>query len=263
MIELQPVEARSAIRGMFPQSGHTWRRAFAVLDGSSRGRCITDDPETPTWSAVQEFSDDSVVYLAGSLDHTTVTNVIEHLRRNRIVTLALADNDPRLDLIPDTATDERVDIDFEDRDPSIDIERLTSPPPDLRLARIDHDLVPRCMWSPWMTMSLDSALDHGLGYCLLDGDEVVAEAFAGPLVDGAMEMATITTDAYQRRGLAAIVCAKTILECERLGYTTWWNTSLANVASAGLARKLGYRVEQHYRAFVWEPSETTKTSPTA
>jgi GNAT superfamily N-acetyltransferase len=107
-----------------------------------------------------------------------------------------------------------------------------------------------------MMASLETALDHGLGYCLLDGDLVVSEAFAGPIVGDALEMATITHEAYRRRGLARIVSARTIQECERLGYRTWWNTGLGNPASAGLARKLGYRTERLCRVLAWSKSST-------
>ena len=106
--------------------------------------------------------------------------------------------------------------------------------------------------------SNEVALDHGLGYCLLDGEAVVAEAFAGPNVGGALEMGTITHEAYRRRGLGTVACARTILECERLGYRTWWNTAVQNAASAGLARKLGYRTERQYRLLAWFTSSAAE-----
>jgi hypothetical protein len=254
MIELAPGQATPAIRALFPTEGHTYRRCFAVLDGSCGGRILADDPVAPSWSAVQEYSDDGTLYLAGSLRPDLVAEAIRALRRDRIVSVGLRSDDPLLALLPSDPDHDRVEIDFEDRDAAVDLDRLVAPPAGLRLARIDLTLVPRCAWGPWMVCSLETALDHGLGFCLLDGEAVVAEAFAGPAVEGVLEMATITAAAYHRRGLGTVVCARTILECERLGYRTWWNTGLGNLASAGLARKLGYRTERHHRVLAWSKS---------
>jgi predicted GNAT family acetyltransferase len=67
-------------------------------------------------------------------------------------------------------------------------------------------------------------------------------------------MATITHPAYRRRGLAAVVCARTIVECERRGNRTWWNAARANVGSVRLARRLGYRTERPYQTLIWRSS---------
>jgi GNAT superfamily N-acetyltransferase len=202
---------------------------------------------------VQEFSDASVLFLAGSLDRDLVADVIGLLRRDRVVSVGLTPDAPLGALLPSDFDAEGVDIEFEDRDSGVDLGHFVTPPAGLRLVPIDRDLVPRCLWGPWMVASLETALDHGLGFCLLDGEQVVAEAFAGPAVRGVLEMAVITREAYQRRGLATVVCARTILECERRGNRTWWNAGEANVGSVGLARKLGYRTERRYRVLAWSP----------
>ncbi len=45
--------------------------------------------------------------------------------------------------------------------------------------------------------------------------------------------------------------ARLIHEVEALGGQTYWNCAKQNVASAAIARKLGYRVEKEYRCMVW------------
>jgi GNAT superfamily N-acetyltransferase len=154
-------------------------------------------------------------------------------------------------VLPRDFDEDGADVEFEDRDPGVDLARFVVPPAALRLVPIDRDLVPRCMWGPWMVAGIEAALDYGLGWCVLDGERVVAEAFAGPAIAGVLEMAVIVQEAYQRRGLAAVVCARTILECERRGDRTWWNASATNAASVGLARKLGYRTERRFRVLSW------------
>jgi GNAT superfamily N-acetyltransferase len=253
VIELAPGQATAAVRALCATEGHAWRRCVAVLDGTAGGRILTDDPAAPGWVGVQEFSDAGVLFLAGSLDRDLVAEVIGRLRQGRVVSVGLAPGFTLSALLPSDFDEDGADIELEDRDPGVALARFVAPPAGLRLEPIDRDLVPRCLWGPWMVASLETALDHGRGYCLLDGELVVAEAFAGPAVGGVLEMAVITREAYQRRGLATVVCARTILECERRGDRTWWSAAAANAASVGLARKLGYRTERRFRVLSWSP----------
>jgi hypothetical protein len=253
LIALTAEQTTPALRALFPRSGHTWRRCFATLDGGSGGDILTDDPDAPNWAAVHELSDDGVLFLAGALDRELVTRIVARQRRERTVVVGLTPDDPLLALLPADPDYDGGDTDFEDRDPTVDLQRCITPPVGLRLARIDAELAPHCAWNPWMSADDTTAIARGLGYCLLDGKLVVAEAFAGPLVEGALEMGTITHADYRRRGLGTVVCARTILECELLGHRTWWNTALTNIASATLARKLGYRTERRYRVLAWFP----------
>lgn len=251
MIDLVPKQVQLAFRDLFPHEGYTFRRCFAVLDGTSGGRILTDDFATPSWGAVHELSGQSTLFLAGSLDRALVAEIIETLRKDRIVTVGLDESNPLFSLLPDNPTHEEIEIEFEDRDPQRDLEALTDPPPHLQLVRIDRALEPRCIWTPWMFVDGASAVDLGIGYCLLDEGRIVSEGYAGPAVDGVMEMAVITDEAYRTRGLGNVVAARTVLECERLGYQTWWETSLGNIGSTRIARALGYRSEKRYRTLVW------------
>jgi RimJ/RimL family protein N-acetyltransferase len=45
--------------------------------------------------------------------------------------------------------------------------------------------------------------------------------------------------------------ARLIQEIEAMGGQTYWNCARQNVASAAVARKLGYRIEKEYRCMVW------------
>lgn len=251
MIELTPIQVTPALRSLCPTQGPTYRRCYAVLDGVAPGRILADDDTAPTWLAVQESFDDGTLFLGGAVEPELTADLIQLLRQTVGVTIGLTPDDPLLAVLPPNPDYDGGAIDFEARALEVDLERLVQPPGGLRLARIDEELLPRCAWGPWMIVNLGAVLDHGLGYCLLDGEQVVAEAFAGGNVGGLLEMGTITHADYRGRGLGTVVCARTILECERLGYRTWWNTALTNVASAGLARKLGYRVERPYRVLAW------------
>jgi GNAT superfamily N-acetyltransferase len=251
MLELTPAQTSPALRALCPTNGPTYRRCHAVLAGTASGRILTDAADAPSWVAVQECSDDGTLFVGGAVDKELMAELVALLRRERSVVVGVLPDDPLLALLPPAPDYDGGAIDFEERAPEVDLGAMAQPPDGLRLARIDEQFLPRCAWGPWMVASMTAALDNGLGYCLLDDEQVVAEAFAGPRVAGVLEMGTITHEDYRGRGLGTVVCAQTILECERHGFRTWWNTATTNIASARLARKLGYRVERPYRVLAW------------
>jgi GNAT superfamily N-acetyltransferase len=246
-------QATQALRALVPHSGPVWRRAFTVLDGTAAGTILTDDPVVPRWAVVQEHSDDGTLFLAGELSNDRVAALIDRQLRERPVVICLTEDDPRLGLLPPDPAYDGIAIDFGERDRAVDLEALVTQPDGLRLARVDLELLPRLAWGPWSAPSPEAALKHGIGFCLLDGDVVVSEAFAGPITAGVLEMGTVTHEDYRGRGLARIVCARTIVECERQGHDTWWNAAATNIPSLRLARSFGYRNELPHRVLAWFP----------
>jgi RimJ/RimL family protein N-acetyltransferase len=85
--------------------------------------------------------------------------------------------------------------------------------------------------------------------------ELLSEAFAADAALGMIEIGTITSESYRRRGYAAVAYAHLIRECEARGYRTYWNCAKDNLASAGLARSLGHQGEKAYRYVVYSPPD--------
>ena len=98
-------------------------------------------------------------------------------------------------------------------------------------------------------------MEQGFGYCQVRDQELLSEAFAADAALGMIEIGTITSEAYRRRGYAALVCAQLIRECEARGYRTYWNCSKDNLASARLARSLGHQGEKEYRYVIYAPPD--------
>jgi hypothetical protein len=122
------------------------------------------------------------------------------------------------------------------------------------LCRADRGLLERCLWYDDTVRrhgSVEAFLAKGLAVCLVHGDEILCEAYAGPRVMGVRELGAITHKSYRRRGLATITCAYLIEVCERSGDRTYWNCATTNVASAAVARKLGYQTEREYQLRAW------------
>ncbi|MCB0186744.1 MAG: GNAT family N-acetyltransferase, partial [Caldilineaceae bacterium] len=127
-----------------------------------------------------------------------------------------------------------------------------------RSRRMDRDLILRSEWGPE-----DVAYAGGIeaweatcfGYCLLHDNEIRSEEHTGPSALGLREPGVFTQAAHRGKGYGTIVTAHLIQEIESLGERTYWNCTQENVASAGIARKLGYQVEQAYRFWGWEQQE--------
>jgi RimJ/RimL family protein N-acetyltransferase len=99
--------------------------------------------------------------------------------------------------------------------------------------------------------SVQQALEWGYGLCLMHGDELLCEAFAGPAANGIIEIGVETHPHHMRKGYATITCAHLIHEMELQGYITYWNCARDNLPSAALAHKLGYQTEKEYRLLAW------------
>jgi len=98
---------------------------------------------------------------------------------------------------------------------------------------------------------MEETLENLFGFFLMQGDEVLCEALAGPLIRSTCEPGVDTYENHRRKGYATVTVSHLIDACERAGHQTWWNCNGKNLASAALARKLGYRVEKIYRLTAW------------
>ncbi len=89
--------------------------------------------------------------------------------------------------------------------------------------------------------------DHGMGFiCLYHGEPASGiSSFAD--YEGTIELELATKPAHRRRGLAAAVSARIVLECISRGLYPSWDA--ANVASLNLSYKFGYRLDHEYTAY--------------
>jgi len=87
----------------------------------------------------------------------------------------------------------------------------------------------------------------GYGICLLHGENIVCEAYAGHVADDRMEAIVGTVDAFRGRGLASIAAAFLADEARMRGHTFTWNCLADNLGSVKVARRLAFRRERPYR----------------
>jgi GNAT superfamily N-acetyltransferase len=224
-------------------------RLWAILDGIIQGRILVDEPAKPTWALVQELAE-GTTYIGGAATPQSLADACARLRQYQEIVICLWPGDPLGASLPVAPDYEGMAIDFTDRSPAVDLSQLVDLPPGYHLRKIDAEIVPALEGFGYyvaMFGSVERALQDTIGYCVMHGTAVVSEAVAGPLSRGVAELGVGTGAAYRRQGFATAAAARTIQECEAMGYQAFWNASQQNAASIALARRLGFQTERSFK----------------
>jgi hypothetical protein len=199
---------------------------------------------------VQEAAFGSL-YLAGVMRAEVLSTLIHDLHTQSDVLVGLWQGDPRWELLPPNPEYSGYTLEFTAHQGG---EELPDIPPGCELKPLDHSLSKQILGRNFLARlygNLQRVLQWGYGLCLVQGDELLCEAFAGPAAGGVIEIGVETAPHHMRKGYAMLTCAHLIAEMEQQGYSTYWNCEQGNLASAALARKLGYRLEKEYKLVAW------------
>ncbi len=131
-------------------------------------------------------------------------------------------------------------------------------PKDFELRLMDKELLERSVWyedNMRVHGSAENFLSRCLGVCLLHHNTIVCEASTGAAILGTRELGVYTKAEYRKQDFATITCEYLIRMVEQAGQQTYWNCASSNIASATLARKLGYQVEKEYQLRGWNKLE--------
>lgn len=90
-------------------------------------------------------------------------------------------------------------------------------------------------------------IDRGLGYVLLDGDQVVGAAYAALVCSKGIEVSIYVEEKYRRKGAAITMAANLLRDSLERGLDPHWDA--ANPESLALALKLGYKFAGEYSAY--------------
>lgn len=228
-------------------------RLWAILDGAIQGRILVDDPTRPTAAFIQDVTEGNT-FLGGALTTAVVREAFAILRPYQDLVICLWPDSTLASVLPAGPDYEGMAIDFTERSPTIDLNRLAAIPAGYHIRRIDAELARAIEgFDYYVTMygSLERAIQNMIGYCLMHGETIACEAEAGPLTRGVAEMGVETAAAHRGKGLAMVTAAYVIRECEALGYRAFWNAAQQNAASVALARRLGFQTEQPFSVLAW------------
>jgi GNAT superfamily N-acetyltransferase len=254
MLRVEPSQVTPQLKSLFAADDPAWLRGRAVLEGDLAGEVLADDRTHPTWSAVREASG-GTTFLSRVIDEVALHQVIATFRQAGSVVIGLRPQDPRWAHLPANADRAGGNIEFFDRAVEQKLEVYSQArPPDCQIRPIDAALFPRCAWYPAICRQFGTAdqfFQKGLGFCLVQADDILAEAYLAPAVHGVREIGVRTREAYRRRGFGAILSAYTVQVCEQREDRIYWNTARQNLASLAIARKLGFRTERDYPVKIW------------
>jgi RimJ/RimL family protein N-acetyltransferase len=240
-----------ALPGLFDPQVPNNPALWAVFEGRHFGNAFVDDLDIPSQCVLR--TDASLTYASHHVSQDFLQEVIDHLKKSKPIWLVRSQGDPPAPegyrVLPR--------LEFYNVDPlSPILADLRNRLPDGYAMRlIDRGLLERCEWRDDMAFycgSLENFLRHDLGMCLMHGEEIIVEAYSSALGSTYAEMGAITHEPYRGRGLATIAVAYLIEALSERGYQAYWSCDTDNPASAHVARKLGFRIEQSYE--VWEYS---------
>jgi GNAT superfamily N-acetyltransferase len=241
-------------------------RCFTVLEGSApNGKILLDNLFDPHWGLVQEAVENSL-FLGENVDPIALTEALAELRREGDILIGMPPGDPRLVYFPPDPYYDNCVLEFYDRPIGQGLEPyLRQVPADCVIRRLDRDLILRTEWGP-----NDVAFYGGLdvwektcfGYVLMRGNEILSEATVGPSALGLYEPGVYTQEKHRGKGYGTMVTARLIQEIEAMGRQTYWNCTIQNVTSAGIARKLGYRIKKEFCCLAWHKTESHSSEST-
>lgn len=103
------------------------------------------------------------------------------------------------------------------------------------LSKIHGNIVPALFWN-----DLNGFFEQGKGYCIIHGDNIAAWAFSSAISSTEIDIGIETDKNYQHRGFATIVANRMIQYAFEEGKMPAWACHYKNVASAKLAKKVGF-----------------------
>ena len=252
LIEISPPVPGVTASQLIPADVPARPRADAVLDDRLTGRIWVDDPGAPRAVLVIETGD-GTVYGGGRLSANDIRSALTGVGTasgDLIFGFAGLD-DPTRGLVPGDPYLAGEAIDFlRRRAPDDEAAEVTRAPVDGgRVVRIDASLLPQTTWYA-DTLHAFGGVDRweafGVGYGVMIGDELVAEAMAGPRNRGQAEIGVVTRKAHRGRGHGTLVSRLVARACEAQGDTVWWNANAENAPSIAIARRLGFQEERRY-----------------
>src|SRR4030042_6422027 len=226
---------------------------WAVFQGRLAGRALVDDLQHPSQCVLR--TEANLTYASLHVNQDFLSEAIDRFRQTKPILLIRSQEDaPALNgyrILPR--------LEFYDVDPysPVLIEWRSRLPNGYELHTIDRALLERCEWRDDMAFycgSQEKFLQHGLGMCLMHEEQIIVETYASSLGAPYAEIGAITRETYRGRGFAPIAVAYLIDALEQRGYRAYWSCDVDNIASAKVARKLGFKVEKPYEIWEFEPA---------
>lgn len=247
------------VRALFDPKLPASLRCFGVLNGIVPGEIIIDESDQSEWVIVRERSF-GTTYFAGHLTTDQMTEIIATLQETGDVLIGLDPDSEDIILLPPKPDYHGRTLEFTERSEEVGLDEIiASLDSGLHIEEMNSELIKRSLWYDATLAGygqIERFFEHGRAFCLMDKQQIVSEVYATTYLPELAEIGVITYEHYRRSGYAEILCAYVIRAFEEQGISIYWNCAKQNLASASLARKLGFQSEREYSLLAWfKPKE--------
>jgi RimJ/RimL family protein N-acetyltransferase len=227
----------------------------AIIAGNCPSQVFVDDAARPT--AVFMWNEFRYSYLAGDAGNFDFRLCLSDMLQGELLPQARESHDPTLVVYPyQAAWHEMIPLWFWNCtrykaartsfkfDPAR-FRPQAQVPAGLRLQRIDQATLERsgAEIAPALRLfwhALGDFLAKGVGFCVLDGDDMVSSCLSAFAAEGQYEVDIQTHPEYRRQGLAALTASAFVAHCLEHGWEPVWECWDNNTASIALAEKVGF-----------------------
>lgn len=233
-----------------PNSPALW----AVLEGKYRGRALVDDRNHPEQCALR--TDAALTYFSrGTKQNFLDEAVARFLKAGPVWLVWPVDSSLSAPNAAGARVIERREFRECDPDSRTLLDLRNSLPDSAAIQPIDRALLHNCEWRSEMIHyagSEESFLEHGAGLCMLQGKEILVEAYVSAVGNNKAEIGALTRKNYRGRGYAPIACAYLIEICRKRGVQAVWSCEADHLASIRVAQKLGFQTQRGYTIYEYE-----------
>ena len=257
----------------FPTFECRFPEALAVIEGNNPGWVFVDDPNIPSAALVWAQGIEGF-YLVGDASSAVFRDelnfLVDRVLKPRLDNLGVSwfeiSGGENWDPVIQKALSKR---DLKSNQQWVHILRdagqvkMTQPelPDNFGLRRINEDLLANSTVSNKQFLfsklthfwgSLDAFLNLGLGYVLVDEEEIVSSCYSG-FVAGDIHAIDIETEqSHRRRGYAETAARAFLAECIEKHLQPHWDCMAENIASVHLAEKLGFSRSHEYNLYSFQ-----------
>lgn len=224
----------------------------SVLDGVM-GKAFVDNVESPNiaFLTVRKYC-----FVSGNIDDKTLKNIIDEnfLACTIIPNDAIALKIERL-YSHNIQKSQRYSI---KKEVTFDKERLYEMinclDKEYELLQINKSLARNIKNSKFINIT-DDYEKYGIGFCCIYNNEIIGVASSNIFYKDGIEVNIKVKEGYRRKGIAAALASKLILECLKQNKKISWDA--ANTDSVGLAKKLGFQYDSEYSVYNFTCSNPT------
>lgn len=240
MISVKPARIRRQLHELWNDKDELPPTLWSAIEGAHPAIAFCDQLESPQWCLLRS-SYSGRTFAAGDIDRKTLQLCIRRLRRSGPLHI----NTNLLDTSMFVRAPAIRQIEFFERTLSLASEtRLLSDKPfNAEIQQVTAELFPKLMWKQELVRAYGSSTHYvkrSCGFALVKQGKIISEAHAFFWGKKYVDIGTTTDPAYRGVGASAICCMHLINSIEKRGFRPYWCCDANNVASAAVARKLGF-----------------------